>query len=51
MDFLLGALGLMQMTFLPGLVLYRFFRIQSGSFDRVLMVFGLSLIANYIIVF
>jgi hypothetical protein len=51
MDFLLGTLGFMQMTFLPGLVLQRFFKVQTRFFDKVVMIFGLSLIANYIIVF
>lgn len=51
MDFLLGILGFMQMTFLPGLVLQRFFKLQPRFFDKVLMIFGLSLIANYVIVF
>ena len=51
MDFLLGTLGFMQITFLPGLVLQRFFKIQTRFFDKVLTIFGLSLIANYIMVF
>ena len=51
MDFILGTLGFMQMTLLPGLVLYRFFKIQTRLFDKILMVFGLSLVANYVIVF
>lgn len=51
MDFLLGTLGFMQMTFLPGLVLQRFFKVQTRFFDNILMIFGLSLIANYILVF
>lgn len=51
MDFFLGTLGFMQMTLLPGLVLYRFFKVQTRFFDKVLIVFGVSLIANYVIVF
>lgn len=51
MDFILGTLGFMQMTCLPGLILYRFFKIQARLFDKILMIFGLSLIANYILVF
>lgn len=51
MDFFLGTLGFLQMTLLPGLIAYRFFKVQTRSFDTILIVFGLSLIANYIIVF
>lgn len=51
MDFLFGTLGFMQMTLLPGLFAYRFLKVQTRFFDKILIVFGLSLIANYIIVF
>jgi len=51
MDFILGILGIMQMIFLPGLVLYGFFRFRTILFDKVLIIFGTSLIFNYCVIF
>jgi hypothetical protein len=51
MEFVLGLLGIIQITLLPGLIAYRFFRIRTNLLDKVLIVFGLSLITNYCAIF
>jgi len=47
MDFILGVLGVMQITFIPGLVCYKSFKFRANLFDKVLIIFGTSLILNY----
>jgi hypothetical protein len=51
MDFPLGILGFLQITTLPGLVVHKLIRFRGNFLDRVLVVFGLSLISNYCLVF
>lgn len=51
MDFILGILGVMQITFIPGLILYRFFRLQVPLVDRVMIIFGTSMVLNYCVIF
>jgi hypothetical protein len=51
MDFPLGILGILQITTLPGLIIHKFTRFRSNLFERALIVFGLSLISNYCLVF
>jgi hypothetical protein len=51
MEFVLGILGILQITFLPGLIVYRFFHIRTNLLDKVLIAFGMSLIANYCAIF
>jgi len=47
----LGILAILQITALSGLVIYKLINIQGNLFDRVLTVFGLSLIFNYCLIF
>lgn len=51
MNFLLGLLGILQITFIPGLIVYRFFHLRTNLIDRVLLIFGTGLIANYCAIF
>jgi hypothetical protein len=51
MEFVLGLLGIIQITLLPGLIVLRLFRLRTNLLDKVLIVFGTSLIANYCVVF
>ena len=51
MDFVLGMLGIIQITFLPGLIVYTFFRLRIDLFEKVLIIFGTSLVANYCVIF
>ncbi|MFH2102349.1 MAG: hypothetical protein ABIJ39_03210 [Chloroflexota bacterium] len=46
--FLLGLLSLIQITFLPGFLLLRWLNIPKTSLiQRVILIFGLSFLANY----
>jgi hypothetical protein len=51
MDFSLGILGILQITILPGLIIQKFVRFRRNLFESGLIVFGLSLIANYCLAF
>ncbi len=47
---LLGVLGLVQTVFLPGYLILRFLRLGGGLIAGSVMSFGLSLVANYLLV-
>ena len=47
---LLGVLGLVQTVFLPGYLILRFLRVGGGIIAGCVLSFGLSLIANYLLV-
>jgi hypothetical protein len=49
--FILGMLAVIQITFLPGVLIYKAFKLQKGIISSIVFSFGLSLIANYIGVF
>ena len=51
MDIVLGILGIIQITFLPGLIVLRLFNIRTNLLDKALIIFGTSLIANYCVIF
>jgi hypothetical protein len=51
MDIVLGILGIIQITFLPGLIVLRLFNIRTNLLDKALILFGTSLIANYCVIF
>jgi hypothetical protein len=51
MDFLLGVLGVLQITLIPGLIARKVLKSQGNLVDGILMVFGLSLITNYCAIF
>jgi hypothetical protein len=51
MDIVLGILGIIQITFLPGLIVLRLFNIRTNLLDKALIIFGTSLIANYCAIF
>ncbi len=46
-----GILGLVQSTLLPGLIILKVFRIRLGLIERIITIFVLSLLANYLVVF
>ena len=49
--FILGMLSVFQITFLPGMLIYKAFKIQKEIINSLVFTFGLSLIANYCGVF
>ena len=51
MDFFLGLLGLLQIIFIPGLIVYRFFSFRTNLLDKLLILFATSLIINYCVLF
>ena len=51
MEFVLGVLGIIQITFLPGMIVLRLFQLRTNLLDKVLILFGTSLIANYCVIF
>lgn len=51
MVFILGVLALIQIVFLPGAILIKFFKIGRGFIQTVVYTFGLSLIFNFLWVF
>jgi hypothetical protein len=51
MDFILGILAILQITILPGLILQKIMSFRGNLLDKVLIVFGLSLISNYCLIF
>jgi hypothetical protein len=48
--FFLGILAFLQITCLPGILLIKAFKIKGGFIQLVVSAFGISLMANYIIV-
>lgn len=46
-----GTLAFLQMTVLPGLLIQRLWRIRAGLLERLIYLFPLSLIANYLLIF
>ena len=46
-----GIVGLLQNILLPGLILLKIFNIRGGLIERLLYLFPLSLITNYLIIF
>lgn len=48
--FILGFLSFLQITFLPGILLLKFFDIKRGFLQTTIFAFGLSLIANHLLV-
>ncbi len=44
MIFILGVLALIQIFFLPGSILIKFFKIDKGMIQTLVFTFGLSLI-------
>ena len=48
---ILGILSVLQMILLPGLVLLGLFKFQMNLVARIVLVFGVSLFANFLIVF
>jgi hypothetical protein len=51
MDVTLGILAILQITTLPGLIIHKFINFRGNLLDKLLMVFGLSLISNYCLIF
>lgn len=51
MDVTLGILAVVQITVLSGLLIYKFINVRGNLLDRILVIFGLSLIFNYCLVF
>ena len=49
--FILGMLSVIQVTFLPGILILRAFKVQKGVVTTLVYSLGLSLMANYIGVF
>ena len=48
---LLGLLSILQITFLPGILILKTFKIQKNIIQTILFSFALSLIVNHLIVF
>lgn len=46
--FILGILSIIQVTFLPGILILKAFKIQKGIINSLVFSLGLSLMANYI---
>ena len=46
-----GILGFLQTTILPALLIIRLFRLKGGLTEKLLRLFPLSLIANYLVIF
>ena len=46
-----GILGFLQSTILPALLIIRLFRLKGGLTEKLLRLFPLSLIANYLVIF
>jgi len=46
--FILGILSVIQVTFLPGILILKAFKIQKGIINTLVYSLGLSLMANYI---
>jgi len=52
MVFILGVLGFMQMTVIPGYLLFKLFHLpRTGRIQSIMTVFGLSLVFNYLAVY
>lgn len=48
--FILGLLSIIQITFLPGILILKAFRIKKGFIQTLIFSFALSLITNHLIV-
>lgn len=46
-----GIIGFLQITILPGLILVKVLNIRGGLLERLIYLFPLSLICNYLLVF
>jgi hypothetical protein len=51
MEVVLGILGIIQIMFLPGLIVIRLFNLRTNLLDKALIIFGTSLISNYCVIF
>ena len=51
MDFILGIFGIFQIIFIPGLIVYKALNFRGNLIDKILIVFSLSLISNYCLIF
>lgn len=51
MNFILGCMALVQIVFLPGLILLKLFKLRRGVVQTIVFAFGLSLIFNFLWVF
>lgn len=49
--FILGLLSVIQIAFLPGILILRFCDLKKGFIHTMVFAFGLSLIANHLLVF
>jgi hypothetical protein len=49
--FILGFVSLLQITFLPGILILKLFDLKKGFIQTIIMAFGISLIANHLLVF
>jgi len=49
--FTFGVLGIVQVLFIPGLLIKKFLKLQQGFWVKTAAIIALSLIANYILVF
>ena len=47
MIFFVGSLSLIQILFLPGIILLKFFKLHRGAIQTIVFAFGLSLIFNF----
>lgn len=46
----IGILNLLQMAFIPGYLVWRAFKLESGVFRVIIFSFAFSLIINYVVV-
>jgi uncharacterized membrane protein len=51
MLFILGVIGLCQVTFLPGLILVKVLKVKGNLVTKAVIIFGLSLFINYVLGF
>jgi hypothetical protein len=51
MALVLGILAILQIVALPGLVIYKLINLRGNLIDKILVIFGLSLIFNYCLIF
>ncbi len=48
MIFILGSLSLIQILFLPGVILLKLFKLRRGVIQTIVFAFGLSLVFNFL---
>ncbi|MBS1250820.1 MAG: hypothetical protein MAG431_02417 [Chloroflexi bacterium] len=48
--FILGLLSVIQVTFLPGILILKAFKVKKGFLQTLIFSFGLSLVANHLLV-